>query len=65
MADMEAATFLSDDNTNTDEDLWEPAPFHTPPIAVHVPMPLPGLGWGEGRFIPGHGFTQFPVHPAL
>ncbi len=65
MAYMQAAMFLSEDDTDTDEDLWEPAPFHAPPIAAHVPMPPPGLGWGDGGFIPGRGFVQFPVHPAL
>ncbi len=65
MADTEAAAFLSDDNTDTDVDLWKPAPFRTPPIVARFPMPPPGLGWGEGGFIPSHGFTQFPVQPAL
>ncbi len=65
VADTDAATFLSNDNTDTDEDLWEPAPFRTPPIAARVPLPLPGFGWGEGGFIPSCGFVQFPVRPAL
>ncbi len=64
-ADTEAAVFLSDEDSDLDEDLWEAAPFHTPPIATRVPMPLPGFGWGEGGFIPSHGFAQYPMHPAL
>ncbi len=64
VADTEAAVFLSDDDSNSDEDLWEAAPFQIPLIAARIPMPLPGFGWGEGGFIPGRGFAQIPVHPA-
>ncbi len=65
VADTEATTFLSDNPSDSDEDLWEPAPFRTPPIVTRVPLLPPGFGWGEGGFIPGHGFVQHPVRPAL
>ncbi len=64
VANTEAAVFLSDDDSDSDEDLWEAAPFHIPLIATRVPMPLPGFGWGEGGFIPGCGFAQIPIRPA-
>ncbi len=59
VADTEATGFLTDDDS--DEDFRETAAFHTPPIAVRVPLLPPGFGWGEGGFIPGRGFAQLPV----
>ncbi len=63
VADDEAADFLTDDDS--DDDIWETAAFHSPPIAMHVPLLPPGFGWGEGGFIPGRGFAQLPARPAL
>ncbi len=65
VADTEAAAFLSNDLSDSDEDLWEPAPFCTPPIMAGVPLPPPSFGWGEVGFIPGHGFMQHPIRHAL
>ncbi len=44
VADTEAAVFLSHDDSNSDENLSEAAPFCTPSIAAHIPMPPPGFG---------------------
>ncbi len=60
-----AASFLSNDFSNSDEDFWEPGPFRTPPIVARVPLLPPLPGWGQGGFIPGRGFAQYPIHPAL
>ncbi len=61
VADTEAAVFLSDVDSDSEEDLWEATPFRTLPIAARVPLLLPGFG----GFIPGRGFAQYPMHPAL
>ncbi len=63
VVDAEAAEFLMDNDS--DDDIWETAAFHTPPITMRVPLLLPGFGWGEGGFIPGRGFAQLLAQPAL
>ncbi len=62
VADTEATNFVSDDS-DSDDNWWEAGLFHVPPVAACVPLLPPR--WGQRGFIPGHGFAQFPIHPAL
>ncbi|MCP4545112.1 MAG: hypothetical protein GY835_01445, partial [bacterium] len=48
-----------DDILWQDETIWLEG-YHIPMINARPPIPQPLL-----RFIPGHGFAQYPLHPAL